>query len=434
MSACGKEAPPAATPTPSPAPTATVVAVPTPALAPAPTVATQGIDVSKLKSASNRIAFVGADDQIYTADKDGKDRIQVTKDGTYSWPTWSPDGKSLAFSGLVRANNLRQIGLFLGSPFGGDISKIFTNDSRTPALIAYSLTHYIFWAPDSQKLMFIAQTPGTGLTMFLVNPFDVWNPTMLLGGGPLYSTWSPDSKYVMVHRGSDSFLVDASAYPQATDLGFASQAYRVPAWSPKGDRVLLAKESADGTDVMWIADGQGKTIRALGKLDGQAAFLWSPDGEVIAVGKANSDGFYGGLTIISKDGSSQKALTNKEMVAFFWSPDGKKIMYATPPDNNDVMNWVLLDLLKGTEALVTRFIPSDEVSTMLGFFDQFAPSHSLWSPDSSYFAFSGFLPGTSDTEVPPGRLPQPRVYMVDVADGAPPRAVADGSLVVWSWK
>ena len=66
-------------------------------------------------SAVNRIVYVGGDTHIYTVDPDGLNKQQMTTEvGFFIWPTWSPDGTSLLFSGA------------LGDPLEADTLGLYT--------------------------------------------------------------------------------------------------------------------------------------------------------------------------------------------------------------------------------------------------------------------------------------------------------------------
>ena len=80
-----------------------------------------------------------------------------------------------------------------------------------------------------------------------------------------------------------------------------------------------------------------------------------------------------------------------------------------------------LDPATGETRQLTGFIPSPDFLTHLQFFDQFAPSHLLWSADSTKLVFAGVL----DSSETPG------VWVVDAVGGSPPRRIADGRLAFW---
>jgi hypothetical protein len=73
----------------------------------------------------------------------------------------------------------------------------------------------------------------------------------------------------------------------------------------------------------------------------------------------------------------------------------------------------------------TVFVPSFQMLYVLGSFNQYALSHSLWSPDSRYLVFA-------DRDK---QLIQ-RVWLLDtLADNrSKPRLVDEGTFGVWSWE
>ena len=69
------------------------------------------------------------------------------------------------------------------------------------------MVHYPLWSPDSTRVAFIAVT-SQGLSLFLDDLTDSVEAAFILDQGPLWMSWSPDSKYLLVHRGADHFLVN----------------------------------------------------------------------------------------------------------------------------------------------------------------------------------------------------------------------------------
>ena len=56
--------------------------------------------VFSVKPVSNKIAFVGNDDNVWLVSPNGNDLNQITNDGKgYRFPTWAPDGNYLAYIG-----------------------------------------------------------------------------------------------------------------------------------------------------------------------------------------------------------------------------------------------------------------------------------------------------------------------------------------------
>ena len=392
--------------------------------------------IKEKKEPLNRIVYVGNDNQIYTLNPDGSDVRRLTQEGLYSWPTWSPDGENLVFSGIARSNsgNL-EIGLYMAAPPDGEVRTLYVNDPEVPALIAPDMLHYAAWAPSSQKIAFIAQTADSGLTLHIDNPHDDWNPVIAAGGAPLYFSWSPNSSHLIVHRGEDLFLVDVEDNPEPRDLRIGSASFRPPAWSPNGDKIVFGIQDAFGVETLFMADSQGQNRQAIGELKGSAAFLWSPKGESIALARTSAleEFIYRELQLLSKDGSLERTLTNETLNSFFWSPDSTKIIYGTSPDDDGVMKWVLIDIKTGIETTLVEFIPSNELFIMLFFFDQFVYSHSLWSPDSKSFVFAGEVTGVPSLAAYRSQE-EPRIYVLDVEGGTGVKSIADGTMAFWSFR
>ena len=69
---------------------------------------------------------------------------------------------------------------------------------------------------------------------------------------------------------------------------------------------------------------------------------------------------------------------------------------------------------------------------MLSFFDQYAYSHSPWSPDSSQLVVAGTQ--TMPFERRNGDTPTgARVFVLSIDPAVPPQEIAEGTLAFWSW-
>jgi len=84
--------------------------------------------------------------------------------------------------------------------------------------------------------------------------------------------------------------------------------------------------------------------------------------------------------------------------------------------------WYVLDVTTGKSTSLSTFLPTRDMVYLLNFFDQFARSHSLWSPDGRYLTY-----GATDA------LGQSVVMLVDTHTGSTTK-VAPGSIGVWSWR
>ena len=85
------------------------------------------------------------------------------------------------------------------------------------------------------------------------------------------------------------------------------------------------------------------------------------------------------------------------------------------------LRWNVADIATGQTRALTTFIPSDAFANLIPFFDQYARSLRVWSPDSRSLVY-----GVDEGPQSDG------IYVVDVAPGATLRRIASGALGVWS--
>ena len=71
------------------------------------------------------------------------------------------------------------------------------------------------------------------------------------------------------------------------------------------------------------------------------------------------------------------------------SPDGSRLAYITLSDAQGALRCVVVDMKSRRSRIALDFIPSSEQRTLFQFFDQYAYSHSPWSPDSANLVFAG---------------------------------------------
>ena len=86
-----------------------------------------------------------------------------------------------------------------------------------------------------------------------------------------------------------------------------------------------------------------------------------------------------------------------------------------------------MDLEQGQSRKLAQFLPSQKLSLLLAFFDQY--SNSLWSPDSQSLVFADRIaPDAGDSDTTNGN----RVFVMDVDDPSSITAIAKGSLAFWA--
>ncbi len=396
----------------------------------------------------DRIVYVGTDENVFTINPDGSDSRRLTGSTTarsmgsilarplgqssvlHSWPTWSPDGSRIAVSRVVLTGEEPQVSLFIIDVETGSLNRIHGNEAGAPPVIAESVPHYMYWSPNSEKLAFIAPT-SSSLVLF-VN--DGAGNALVSSQGPLYFNWAVDGDSMFIHSRDQLSSATVPFDAPAMQLGEMSPIFRVPDVSPDGQTLAYITEVGDNYALLvGNADGS-EDFRQLLAVEPPAALLWSPVDNIIAVAdgsRAGSPG-YRSLRLINPDGGEPVTLAEERIAAFFWSPDGTKIAYVTIDVETRSLVWKIAPTDGGEPWELTGFIPSQGMLTALSFFDQYAHSHSVWSPDSSSLVFAG--QSGRRTEESNGTGPdQGSVYVVNTDPGSLPRRIASGNLAFWSW-
>ena len=297
-------------------------------------------------AANGQVAYL-SNGQVYTANPDGSNQIQLTfGDGSASTPVWSRDGTKFAYrltgptsnpsnmsdSDLVVADadgtnpitidrGARDISPASWSPDGrwlvyarleGTYDQVFiaaADGSRPPLRIGNPET--VNWSPifspDGTKIMYFAGQEGDGIGVMNLDGSD----RHILNTTPFTSidsaTWHPDG---------DRIVVAASGATEATDLwilhvdGSPEQRLRVPeqaevgpSWSPTGDRLAFLTTRDGVSFLLHVADADGANERVLPGIYGHINPAWSPDGTRIAVVNDLGPGLR--LTLLDPDGKAE---------------------------------------------------------------------------------------------------------------------------------
>ena len=136
-----------------------------------------GVDVATGDAdlAVNRITYVNPYGELFTINPDGTEQLKLTGgsllgsggegvlaaptlrlESFHAWPTWSPDGAKLAASRVEISGQQAEVTLEVIYTSTGRAETVFRNS--TPGMVADGAPHYIYWAPDSRSLSFLAST------------------------------------------------------------------------------------------------------------------------------------------------------------------------------------------------------------------------------------------------------------------------------------
>jgi TolB protein len=372
-----------------------------------------------------RLVIIDDSGNVALVDRDGTDRTAVTDDAgatsVYFQPTWSPDATRLAFS---RA--------------GVSSSEVVIHETDTDARASVDTAFpafYFSWAPTGDRVAFLGNGPSGGLQLSVVDT--AGTELRVDVGQPYYFAWHEDGSMV-VHVGTDELaVVDPDGAYVETGLG-APGVFRAPEWTDDG--ILYVERGTDvGRLVLTPEDGEA---RLLAEVPGGASFSTSPAGDRVAVQAVASDqiGDFAGAGRLAAAQEASRLPANRIVVldletlewtrvgddpvlAFWWSPDGERLLVLTVPDASPrELAWRVWFADAGLGETLD-FVPGPELfRDVVPFFDQYARSLTLWSPDGSEFAF----PGTIDGEA--------GIWVVAVGDDGAmaPTKIAEGTWVAWS--
>ena len=385
------------------------------------------------------IAVVDDNGALSTMDDGGGSRVDYPAPGiVFGFPAWSPDGSRIAVVG--EGPNDSAIYVYTvprgdaGSPAaGGKPVVIYRSADRPP--------FYLYWTPDGRAVAFLA-TEATEIALRIAPadgsaPLDGSGPAAIIRqGAPLYYDWV-DAKRLLLHVGvgSEAFVGEVGLDGKAIQPALpGTGVFRSASVSRDGRYLAYVRSNTDGSGQLVVAPRKGTASHEV-PVFGIAAFDFDPTGDTLASIAADKPvdptvGVpVGPLRLIDPATGAVRTLLDGSVVAFFWSPDGKTIAalsLAQPGDDQVTagtgvvlagavapgpsaggvaqaagiaVRLAFVDVSTGTvrSERVVR-LAEHFVNQLLPYFDQYALSHRLWSPDSA----SLLLPLVDATGAEPG--------------------------------
>ena len=244
--------------------------------------------------------------EIYVMDADGGNPRNLTNNPSSDYaPSWSPDGKRIAFvsnrDGHVDANGWLTSEIYVMDTDGGNPQNLTNHPARDSSPS---------WSPDGKRIVFTSDRDA--------GRDDPHNYEI----------------YVMDADGDN---------PQ--NLTNSPEEDRDPSWSPDGKRIVFTSDRVGHfigdhgvTSEIYVMDADGGNEQRLTenrKDDGRPS--WSPDGERIAFSSdrkgdlANYE-----IYVMDADGGNEQRLTENRVYDEWpsWSPDSKRIAFYSLRDEN----------------------------------------------------------------------------------------------------
>ncbi len=232
--------------------------------------------------------------EIYVMNADGSRKRNLTRRAHDDNPTWSPDGRRIAFLRATGSYRHHRYHLYVMNADGSGLRNLMQI-----AAVAYFSSHPV-WSPDGQTIYsgrYLISTDGSGARKL---PYI-----------PLIAVWSPDGRQI------------AFVGNRATGL--------------PGPGAAGSKD--DSEIYVMNADGSG-TRRLTHNLGNDGAPAWSPDGRKIAFQSKRRavrgvvGGRSGEIYVMNADGSGKRNLTRNPAndSSPSWSPDGRRIAFVSNRD------------------------------------------------------------------------------------------------------
>ncbi len=231
-----------------------------------------------------KIAFVSTAqgfplNQIWLVDADGKNFVNLTRDGQghSEFPSWSPDGSQIAFHRYV--------------PNGqGDIYVMDANGSNKRNVTNSSTGDWWpSWHPDGDRIAFHTIEQGIPFYISTINTDGSGRQEMLKSGSIFFRnpSWSPDGSRLAFQCNINSTIWeicmsngDGSNPQHITNLAEAGRQHRAVSWSPDG--AMLAFDSnrsgQDNTYDVFVMNANGTGLTNLTNNSNSSSIFpfWSP--------------------------------------------------------------------------------------------------------------------------------------------------------------
>ena len=297
-------------------------------------------------------------------------------DGFVAQPTWSPDGRLVAFS---RASSTESW-LVIGPGTGGTLAAY-----ETP-FVAF----YIHWSPDGRFVAMLgAADSQVGLAIL---DLDTGLVEIVDSALSYYFHWSPDSSRLLTHLDNSRLQIIDPASGEITPVAtfdFVWSAFQAPSWMPDGRSILYVRPAGDQSeeppDELVIHDLDSGEIDVIATGAGFFAFAVSPDGANVAYSLHNlarTTSMY----LVEPDGGQVAEVDAPNTVAWQWSPDSRKILLLGINEESRLSMDVYED---GAITAYPAITPSDNfLRSYIPFWNQYGHSHTLWAPDSSAFVYT----------------------------------------------
>jgi Tol biopolymer transport system component len=369
---------------------------------------------SAVSALAGRLAVLDGGGNLVTMDPDGTKEVVLAEiDPGLSevrQPSWSRDGSRLAWVHLqVNEANALSVSVATSTDRGRK-----GTTSRT-ALVPF----YLAWDPTSSRIAYLGTPEPNEVALGILEVAGPSSGTPLDSGQPFYLSWGPAGDELLVHVGEQR-LERLGLDGKLTTVADRPGSFTAPVWTADGRTFVYASTQA-GRQQLVVHDADAERGHAVVPFGGLISFVVSPDGKRIAF-QPFDQGDSLPLTVVDVVSGETAEIMDEAAAAFFWSPDGERLLYLDPDPDGERL-WYRWGVWDGRRSFrTTRFVPSPVMTDQyFPFFEQYAQSMSLWSPDGKAFAYSG---ANEDGDA--------GIWIQSARSDRAPVLVSDGDFVAWS--
>lgn len=340
-----------------------------------------------------------------------------------SWPVWSPDGRWVACFQHRGAEGSRE-------PFAIAVLEVDGIEERVLVELEEQQPIFASWSPGGDRLALLSQREQ-GLELEVLRLEEPGERVPIAKGSPFFFCWASDDE-LLLHVGDQPgrpgrLLRYGADGRERERLADPPGSFCTP-FVVRGQAIYLA-DAVRGSRLRRRRLSGGAPVD-LGFFEGLVAVLPAPDGRSLALATApRGEGTpYDGVWSVPLDGAEPRRITDEPCMAFFWEPDGQHLLLACVDAPASCLRWRRVAVQGGAPVHLAAFWPSREQLFYLHFFEQFAASHPVISPDGRALIFSAT--GLLETRrLTGGGSPgsQPKIYALDLTDPeAEPVPVCEG--------
>lgn len=364
---------------------------------------------------AGRLAVLDDLGNLVTLAPDGSDEVVLVEavEGAIraQQPTWSPDGNRLAWIQIETSEGSVAASLVTTTGEGEELMR-----ARTPVA-----PFYLSWDPTSARIAYLVPSPTSQIELGIVDVASGGDGAVPLdGGSPFYLSWNPSGDQLLVHVGTDR-LERLDIDGALTTVDARPGTFNVPVWSPDGRSFVYASRTG-ARQRLVVHDVGEERGRDLVRFDGGIRFVLSPDGTRVAFQVLGELGEAEPLSVVDRETGAIERVATGSAPSFFWSPASDRLLYLYAETEADRV-WLRWGVWDGETTFSTpRFAPTLVFARdYLQFFEQYAQSMSLWSPDGSAFAYAG----ASESG-------ERGIWVQSALPGSEPVLVAEGVFAAWS--